>query len=47
MTGTLIIIGITSVVAAFAAGWLVGRKWNTKVEAKLRDELANLRNLRR
>jgi len=47
MTGTLIIIGITSVVAVFAAGWLIGRKWNTKVETKLRDELDKIKNLRR
>ena len=47
MTGTLVIIFIVSAVAAFAAGWLVGRKWNTKVEAKLRDELDKIRSLGR
>ena len=47
MTEVMVIIFIASVVAAFAAGWLVGRKWNTKVESKLREELDKIRSLGR
>ena len=47
MTGTLIMIFIASAVAVFAAGWLVGRKWNKKVESKLREELDKIRSLGR
>jgi len=43
----VVIVAVVVCVACFAAGWLVGRKWNGKVEAELRDDLARLRNMLR
>ena len=43
----VMVVSIVVGAACFVAGWLVGRKWNTKVESKLREELDKIRSLGR